>query len=133
MGIEHSDNNDKSVDLSDHEANNNVQDRKKVHQNAATGIIKDTEQNRNRSGSEQQNSSSNLNSSGADQYEDNVNPILENRVSEDDELEEEIASDHHNRAFVEQNELEKTDQDFRDGDNQSAEDQDDNDELRNGK
>ena len=132
MGIEHSDNNDKGAGLSDHGSNNNVEDRKKGHQNPATGIIKKTEQNKNRSGSEQQNYSSNLNSSGA-HYEDNVNPSLENRASEDDELEEEIASDHHNRAFVEQNELEKTDQDYRDGDNQSAEDQDDNDELRNGK
>ena len=132
MGIEHSDNNDKGADLSDHAANN-FQDRKKVHQNPGTDIIKDTEHNRNRLGSEQQNSSSNLNSSGADHYEDNLNPSLENRASEDDELEEEIASDHHNRDYIEQNELEKTDQDFRDGDNQSAEDQDDNDELRNGK
>jgi hypothetical protein len=133
METEHSNNNDKGADLSDHGANNNVQDRKKVHQKPANDIIKDTQQNRNRSGSEQQNSISNLNSPFADHYEDNINPSLENRASEDDEFEEEIASDHHNRDYIEKNDLEKTDQDFRDGDNQFAEDQDENDELRNGK
>lgn len=88
---------------------------------------------KNRSFWDKQNSISNLSPSNTNQYEDNVNPSLPNRSSEDDELEEEIGSGHHHQNYIEKNDLEKTDQDFRDGDNQYGEDQDESDELRNGK
>lgn len=69
----------------------------------------------------------------SDQYENNSRPAREFSASEDDELEAEMPKDYRTDEFIEENNLESTDQDYRDGENPSGEDQDDRDELRIGK
>lgn len=69
----------------------------------------------------------------SDQYENNSRPSHEFSASEDDELQSEMHGDYRKNEFIEENNLERTDQDYRDGDNQFGENQDDGDELRNGK
>lgn len=69
---------------------------------------------------------------GSEGYEDHSQPDSKYSSTEDDELEAEqsknLRAEHQG-----ENNLEHTDQDYRDGVNQSGEDQDDGDELRNGK
>ena len=69
---------------------------------------------------------------GSGGYEVHNKPANKYSSQEDDELEAEqskkLRSDH-----VKDNDLENKDQDYRDGVNQSGEDLDDEDELRNGK
>lgn len=70
---------------------------------------------------------------GFDQYENNSRPVQERSPSEDDELGEEMPDDYRREDFIQENELEQSDPDYRDGEDQYAENQDDEDALRNGK
>ncbi len=69
---------------------------------------------------------------GSEGYDDHSKPANKNSSAEDDELEAEqsknLRAEHQG-----ENDLEQNDQDYRDGVNQSGEDQDDGDELREGK
>ncbi|SKB31359.1 hypothetical protein [Daejeonella lutea] len=85
---------------------------------------------------QQDNGSGPLNQPGKSEFhqnERNSKPAAEFTSSEDDELQSEAETSRQNVKIVEQNELEHKDQDFRDGENSSAENQDDTDDLRNGK
>jgi hypothetical protein len=70
---------------------------------------------------------------GFDQYENNSRPVQERRPAEDDELGEEMPDDYRREDFIQENELEQSDPDYRDGEDQYSENQDDEDALRNGK
>ncbi|WP_411273280.1 hypothetical protein [Daejeonella sp.] len=70
---------------------------------------------------------------GSEGYEDQSQPANKYSSTEDDELEEEQSKKLRTNAHLGENDLEHTDQDYRDGENRSGEDQDDGDELRNGK
>lgn len=69
---------------------------------------------------------------GSEGYDGHSKPANKDSSAEDDELEAEqskiLRAEHQG-----ENDLEHTDQDYRDGVNQSGEDQDDGDELRDGK
>lgn len=70
---------------------------------------------------------------GSEGYESQSKAANKYSSTEDDELEAEQSRNLKKGKHDQQNNLESTDQDYRDGENQSAEDQDDGDELRNGK
>lgn len=65
--------------------------------------------------------------------ENHSRPAQEFSAADDDELESELPKHYRKNEYVEENELERTDQDYHDGENRSGENQDEGDELRNGK
>ncbi|MES2872914.1 MAG: hypothetical protein V4708_04260 [Bacteroidota bacterium] len=70
---------------------------------------------------------------GSEGYEDQSKPAGKFRSTEDEDLEAEQSRNLQSGKQNQENDLERTDQDYRDGENRSGEDQDDDDELRTGK
>ena len=102
-------------------------------QGSAAGHSKDLEKAKNIPDPDASGSVPVSNRHQSDQSETSMYPSLEYRSTEDDELGDEVSSDHFPKDYMQENELEQEDQDFRDGENHGTEDQDDFDELRNGK